>query len=128
MCENEKRKEEEEKCTCNCIAEIVNKIIHLQRNSFKKCCKEGCDRPFLGPDSLECYNTRPVSFYNCTTGNIWRVDNATIFRVESLDDCCCTCRALTFENGIYTSTNTFFTINLNCVSAIKCYGDINLNI
>ena len=50
MCDDEKRKEEEH-CACNCIAEIVNKIIHLQRNSFKKCCKEGCDRPFLGPYS-----------------------------------------------------------------------------
>lgn len=45
---------------------------------------------------------------------------------ESLDDCCCTCRILNYNNGQYTATNDFFTINLNCVSAIKCYSDINL--
>ena len=37
-------------------------------------------------------------------------------------------RVLNFENGTYTSTNIFFTINLKCVSAIKCYNDINLAI
>lgn len=128
MCEDEKKKKEEKCESCNCIADIINKIIHLQRNSFRKCCQEGCDRPFLGPDSLECYNTRPVSFYNCTTGDIWTVENSTIFRVESLDGCCCTCRVLRFYDGTYQSTNDFFTINLKCVSAIKCYGDINLAI
>ncbi len=121
-------KNQHEQNNCNCISEILEKIIHLQRNSFKQCCGEGCDRPFLGPESLECYNTRPISFYNCATGDIWTVDNSTIFRVESLDGCCCTCRILNFENGTYTSTNNFFTINLNCVSAIKCYSDINLAI
>lgn len=127
MCEDKKQKN-----SCknerNCISEIINKIIHLQRNSFTKCCQEGCDRPFLGPETLECYNTRPISFYNCSTGAIWSVDDQTIFRVESLEGCCCTCRVLNYNNGVYTSTNTFFTINLNCVCAIKCYSDINLTI
>ena len=113
---------------CNCISEILNRIIHLQRNSFRNCPQEGCDRPFLGPDNIECFNTRPISFYNCTTGTAWEVDGSTIFRLESLDDCCCTCRILNFENGTYTSTNEFFTINLDCVSAIKCFDDISLSI
>ena len=114
---------------CNCISEIVKKIIYLQRESFRACSSsEGCSRPFLGPDSLECFNTRPVSFYNCSTGEIWTVEDSTFFRLESIDDCCCTCRVLNFTAGTYTSTNQFFTINLNCVSAIKCYGDINLAI
>ena len=126
MCED-KRKDRD--CNnCNCISEIVEKIIKLQKNSFKKCSQDGCDRPFLGPELLECFNTRPVSFYNCTTGDIWTVENSTIFRLESIDDCCCTCRVLRFENGTYTSTNIFFTINLKCVSAIKCHNDINLAI
>lgn len=119
MCENN---------NCNCIGEILNKIIHLQRNSFRSCTQEGCDKPFLGPDNAACYNTRPISFYNCTTGNIWSVDGNTIFRLESLDDCCCTCRILNYENGTYTPTNNFFTINLKCVSAIKCHKDIYLDI
>lgn len=127
MCEEEERRDRD--CNnCNCISEIVERIIRLQRNSFKRCSQEGCDRPFLGPESVECFNTRPVSFYNCTTGDIWTVDNSTVFRLESIDDCCCTCRVLNFVDGRYTSTNDFFTINLRCVSAIKCHDDINLAI
>lgn len=124
MCRNN----ENEERNCNCIGDIICKIIKLQRNSFKSCCQGGCDKPFLGPDIGECFNTRPVSFYNCTTGDIWTVSDSTIFRLESLEDCCCTCRVLNFDNGVYTSTNEFFTINLNCVSAIKCHQDIDLAI
>ena len=117
MCDDKKHND------CGCISDILNKIIRLQRNSFKACSQEGCDKPFLGPDEVTCYNTRPISLYNCTTGGIWEVDGATIFRLESIDDCCCTCRILNFANGTYTSTNQFFTIELNCVSAVKCYDD-----
>jgi len=125
MCEDERKNRD---CNnCNCISEIAENIIKLQRNSFRKC-HEGCDRPFLGPESLSCFNTRPVSFYNCATGDIWTVENSTIFRLESIDDCCCTCRVLNFVDGVYTSTNSFFTINLKCVSAIKCHDDIDLAI
>ena len=126
MCEDERKNNE---CNnCNCISEIIERIIRLQRKSSKMCSQEGCDRPFLGPESIECFNTRPISFYNCTTGDIWTVNGSTVFRAESLDDCCCTCRVLNFENGVFTSTNDFFTINLKCVSAIKCHNDINLTI
>ena len=122
MCENN----ESEKRNCNCIGDILCKIIHLQRNSFTTCAPEGCDKPFLGPENTSCYNTRPISFYNCTTGEAWCVNGSTIFRLESLDNCCCTCRVLNYNNGEYTSTNQFFTINLKCVCAIKCYEDIYL--
>lgn len=126
MCEDEKRNRD---CNnCNCISEIVERIIRLQRNSCRNFPQEGCDRPFLGPELLDSFNTRPVSFYNCTTGDIFTVENSTFFRLESIDDCCCTCRVLIFADGVYTSTNIFFTINLNCVSAIKCHNDINLAI
>ena len=114
---------------CNCFDDILKTIIKLQKQGqCSDVCDSTCDRPFLGPELLECFNTRPVSFYNCTTGDIWTVENSSIFRLESIDDCCCTCRVLNFENGTYTSTNIFFTINLKCVSAIKCYNDINLAI
>ena len=63
---NEDERIERDCNSCNCISEIVERIIHLQKNSFNRGCHEGCDRPFLGPDSVECFNTRPVSFYNCT--------------------------------------------------------------
>lgn len=113
---------------CGCISQIIKKIIRLQKNSFKACSQEGCDKPFLGPDDITCFNTRPVSLYNCYTGALWSVDNNTIFRLESLDDCCCTCRILTLDSGVYTSTNRFFTIDINCVSAIKCFNDTYISI
>lgn len=113
---------------CGCISQIIKKIIRLQKNSFKACSQEGCDKPFLGPDDITCFNTRPVSLYNCSTGALWSVDDNTIFRLESLDDCCCTCRILTLDNGVYTSTNRFFTIDINCVSAIKCFNDTYISI
>ncbi len=122
---------EERSCmdnNCNCISKLVKRIIKLQKSSITNCSEGGCDRPFLGPEILECFNTRPVSFYNCCTGEIITIEGSTIFRLESIDGCCCTCRVLNFTDGIYTSTNEFFTINLDTVSAIKCYGDINLAI
>lgn len=122
---------EERSCidnSCNCIASLVKKIVKLQKCSSINCPDSGCDRPFLGPDTLKCFNTRPVSFYNCCTGEILTVEGSTIFRLESIDGCCLTCRVLNFTDGIYTSTNEFFTINLDDVSAVKCYSDINLAI
>ncbi len=113
---------------CGCISDIIKNIICMQDNSYIACTDGGCDKPFLGPSNTTCYNTRPISFYNCTTGEIYTINESSIFRLESIDDCCCTCRILNFNNGEYTSTNDFFTINLNCVSAIKCYNDINLAI
>ena len=122
---------EERRCNpnnCNCIGNLVRRIIRLQNNNEDICEEGGCSRPFLGPQQSVCFNTRPVSLYNCCTGNIITIEGSTIFRLESLDGCCLTCRVLNFTEGVYTSTNNFFTINLECVSAIKCYGDINLDI
>lgn len=113
---------------CGCISDIIKKIICMQDNSYISCNDGGCDKPFLGPNNIDCYNTRPISFYNCQTGAIWSINGSSIFRLESIDDCCVTCRILNFNNGTYTPTNDFFTINLKCVSAIKCYNDINLTI
>ena len=63
MCnDKEKRKDCNE---CNCISDILNRIIHLQRNSYRSCPNEGCDKPFLGPDNIECFNTSLTWFYKC---------------------------------------------------------------
>lgn len=120
---------EERRCNptnCNCIGNLVRRIIRLQNNNDQLCDDGGCARPILGPLQSTCFNTRPVSLYNCCTGEIITIDGSTIFRLESMDDCCITCRILNFVDGVYTSTNNFFTIDSNCISAIKCYGDINL--
>jgi len=123
---------------CSCLNELFTTIIRLQKRDKKLCEETGCDRPFLGPVNTSfCYNTRPISLYNCQTGDLWSIDytfngttgESTVFRCESIDDCCLTCRIL-IDNGdnIYTVTNDFFTINLNCVSACVCHPDVYLDI
>lgn len=131
-----------DKKNCSCLRDTIKMIIALQNKETPSCDLETCARPFLGPTpSLVCFNTRPVNLYNCCTGNLWSfpftlngtTGESTTFRLESLDDCCCTCRILTTnpdttENtSPYIATESFFTINLNCVGALKCLGDTSIN-
>lgn len=120
--------------SCGCLSDILRRIIILQKQNCDNDSCNGCDRPYLGPTATNfCYNTRPIMLYNCCSGEPWSftytvngtTGESTIFRVESLDGCCCTCRILYpgTEEGTYNSTNQFFTINLDCVGAIRCMSD-----
>lgn len=126
--------------SCGCLGDILEVILKLQRRGEKLDeVADGCDKPFLGPcPSVNCYNTRPVTFYRCCDGGQWIMpytlnDTAStsgVFRVENLDGCCCTCRVLApnpdsaaAETVPYVTTDSFFTINLECVGAIKCLAD-----
>lgn len=117
-----------------CLSELIREIVNLQNMDADICCSEGCDKPFLGPTlSCECYNTRPLSFYNCQSSELWNIQytinettaTSTVFRAEKVDNCCCTCRIL-IDNGddTYTATRQFFTIDLKCVSALQCHPDV----
>ncbi len=136
MCTNNEKK------NCSCLQDTIKVIIALQNKETPSCDLETCARPFLGPTpSLICFNTRPVQLYNCCTGNLWSfpytlngiTSQSSVFRIESLDDCCCTCRILapnpdTSENASsYIATDSFFTINLECVGALKCLEDTFIN-
>ncbi len=125
---------------CGCLGDILQVILKLQSKG-DPCGNfpEGCDRPFLGPTpNIVCYNTRPVTFYRCGDGGQWifpytlnGVDGTSgVFRVENLDDCCCTCRVLApnpdtaaADETPYVSTDSFVTINLDCVGALRCLSD-----
>lgn len=129
----------EERRDCGCIHDILKKILLLQNEDFDNECYSGCDKPYLGPvcNSI-CYNTRPIMLFNCCTGNPWEftytingvVSTSTVFRVENLDDCCCTCRVLALDGATntYVSTDDFFTLDLNCVGAIKCLADTYIDL
>lgn len=144
MC-NEKNKNND---CANCVAEILTVINILQQNA--SCCGESCldtcDRGFLGcsATSLSC-NTRPVMLYTCCgNGTPWSMPTtkedvtcgeagavcSNVFRVEKIDDNCATFRVLapnpdTTTSGTipYVATNSFFTMNLDCVCALRCLQD-----
>ncbi len=118
----------------NCIGDILRKIVVLQKQDYENDVHSGCDKPYLGPTcNFVCYNTRPITLFNCCTGLTWsfpytinNIENtSSVFRVESVDENCCTCRILYLnpDTNQYSSTNEFFTISLDCVGAIKCLTD-----
>lgn len=131
--------------SCRCIAEILGVINVLQQNACTSdTCLDTCDRGFLGcgVTSLVC-NTRPVMLYLCNgtplTMPITKDDVicgedgavcSSVFRVEKLDGCCCTFRVLEANpegsEFPYSSTNSFFTTNLNCVCTLRCLADTHV--
>ena len=118
---------------CEGLKDVLCTIVNIQKRN--QCFDEGitsCDRPFLGSNNNTLYNTRPITFYTCPTNTLWTMpytvnnteETSSVFRVEAVEDCCATCRVLApEEDGTYTSTNSFFTINLKCVGAIRCLPD-----
>ena len=141
MCNNNNDQE-----SCRCIAEILTVINVLQQNAdcCGDSCLETCDRGFLGcgTTTLGC-NTRPVILYTCCgNGTPWSMPTtrenvvcgdegvvcSNVFRVEKVDGCCATFRVLaenpdTTSLSPYVATNSFFTMNLNCVCALRCLPD-----
>lgn len=130
--------DDNERRDCGCIHDILKRILLLQKQDFDNECYSGCDKPFLGPTCTTiCYNTRPISLFTCCDGSAWTfpytINESTyesaIFRIESLDDCCCTCRIL-YRNGEneLVATDEFFTLDLKCVGAIKCLPDVSIDL
>lgn len=123
--------------TCSsCISDIIKKILILQKKDFDNDNFIGCDKPFLGPTiPITTYNTRPIILYT-NDGVPWTfeytIDEVTstsnVLRVEYLDECCCTCRILYSNNGSYSSTGQFVTIDLHSCGAIRCLTDTNVEL
>lgn len=128
---------------CKCIAEILTVINILQHNASccGDTCLDTCDKGFLGNSTtcLSC-NTRPIMLYTCSgNGVAWsmpisKIPNETttsnVFRVEKIDGNCATFRVLapnTVQTEVdtipYIATNSFFTMNLQCVCALRCLND-----
>lgn len=129
---------------CKCIAEILSIINILQQNAeCGDCCLDTCDRGFLGcsATSISC-NTRPVMIYTCSGNGVpWSMPiskdptettTSNIFRIEKIDGCCATFRVLVPNTDTevtfpYEATNSFFTMNLNCVCALRCLQDTHVD-
>ena len=127
--------QERNKCPNNCMADILKVILILQQSAVDcESCMDTCDKGFLGQQlSPTLYNTRPISLYTCgntdplampVSKSPTETATSTIFRIEKLDDCCAVCRVIIAnEDNTYTSTNSFFTINLDCLCIIRCLDD-----
>ena len=124
----------------SCMFDLLQKIIVLQKQDFDNDNFVGCDKPFLGPALTNiCYNTRPIQLFICCNGQPWSFEytladgttgTSDVFRVEALDDCCCTCRLLYLnaDTNQYVSTGQFVTIDLNCCGAIRCFSDTYIDL
>ena len=119
----------------NCLANILNVINVLQNNAEKLDCNYSCTRPFLGNTTTNpCFNTRLVTFYRCDNTLVTLpytlngvLDDTTVFRVENVTDNSVTVLLLADDGtGTYSSTNTYATINLGCICAIRCIGDTTI--
>ena len=118
----------------NCLSCILKAIVVLQNNASKIDCDDNsCTRPFLGEIVNNiCFNTRLVTLYRCDNTLIslpYTLNGVngetTVFRIESVNDNSVTVLLLA-DDGTQTynvNTNTYATINLNCVCAIRCIGD-----
>ena len=126
----------------NCISDILKVILVLQKNAdCGECCLDTCDRGFLGcnVNSLNC-NTRPVNLYLCgccgtalgmpISKDPTETETSTVFRVEKVDDGCATFRVLvpntdseTSTTQPFTTTNSFFILNLDCCCMLRCLND-----
>lgn len=135
MCNNDN---ERNNCE-NCIADILKVILILQQKACgNDSCLLTCDRGFLGQGTTLFSNTRPFVLYTCGSNGtplampVSRdplvTDTSTVFRIEKLDGCCATCRVLAPNPEVgttqpYVATNSFFTIDLNCVCIMRCLDD-----
>lgn len=121
----------------HCLANVLKVINVLQNNASEDCLNDNsCTRPFLGNiPEVVCFNTRLVTFYRCDNSLVtlpYTIDDTenttTIYRVQNVSNNAVTV-LLVRDNGdgTFTNTNTFATINLGCICAIRCVGDITLN-
>ncbi len=130
---------EENNSVNNCMYEILKTILILQKEAnMPECCLDTCDKKCLGCTPCSCCcNTRPVTIYPCCCCNTMlalpiskdpaETTTSTVFRIEKLDGKCATFRVLIASevDGVitYTSTDSFFTISLDCICVLKCLSD-----
>ncbi len=116
----------------HCIKNLLRFIDVLQKNSVDRVCLEDCcSKPYLGPAiNGKCFNTRVVTLYNCK-GDLFsseysyngNIATSSTFRIQDIHDNCCTLLILNNENGTYSSTGQYITVDISCICAVKCLSD-----
>ena len=120
------------------IKNILKTILILQKEAdIPGNCLDTCDKRCLGDMPSICgYNTRPITLYLCgccsnrlempTTKNPLDTTSSPVFRIEKLDEDAATFRVLIANDTdpvTYTATDSFFTVDCDCICALKCLGD-----
>lgn len=107
--------------TNNHILDIIKLIDKLQ----KEIIKHDIDN---NEKNTSKYNTRPFTLFLCNSTPLtiaYSNGESNIFRVERINGDCVTVRLLEKgENDTLTSTSEYATINIGCISAIKCLYDV----
>ena len=116
-----------------CILHFMRYIHLLQMNSSnKQIFNSFCDKNYLGPILPNYnFNTRVISIYD-KNGNLFHssyISNNIIlesqfFRIMSFSDYYCTLLILQNDNGNFSSTNQFITVDISSIAAIRCIQDI----
>lgn len=129
---------------CNeCLRDILKVILLLQKNACPgDNCLDTCDKKYLSCGKRDECNTRPVTLYTAFSNGTepWSMPVSkdpeettlsSIFRIEKIDGNCCTFRVLRLcrhEGKVkYVATESFFTITLACICAIKCLEDASVD-
>ena len=120
----------------NCLANILKAINVIQNNAMMIDCNNTCTKPILGEISTTCFNTRLITLYQCDNSLVTlpftldgTTSETTVFRVMNVGNN--SVNVLLIQDngdGTYTSTNTYATINLSCICAIRCIGDTTITI
>ena len=119
----------------SCIKNLLKLILVLQNNSINVSCgSNDCCKPFLGPSlSIDCYNTRVITLYakdgsliNSPFNNENSDGESSYFRIQDINEDCCTLLILNYVNGEFVSTRNTITINIGCICAVKCIDDIRI--
>lgn len=120
----------------NCLVNILKAINVIQNNAMMIDCNNTCTKPILGEISTTCFNTRLITLYQCDNSLVTlpftldgTTSETTVFRVMNVGNN--SVNVLLIQDngdGTYTSTNTYATINLSCICAIRCIGDTTITI
>ena len=118
-----------------CIRNLLKFIWVLQRNSCETAdSTDNCSKCFLGPSiSFGPYNTRVITLYT-KNGQLFefpfyvngQTNMSSYFRIQDIDDECCTLLILNNVNGQFLSTGQTIKVRLVCIGAVKCINDINI--
>ena len=119
----------------SCIRNLLKLILVLQNNSINiSCGSNDCCKPFLGPSmSFDCYNTRVITLYtkdgsliNSTFDNENGTSESSYFRIQDINDDCCTLMVLNYVDGEFITTRNTIVINIGCICAVKCIDDVRI--